>query len=287
MPGSVIILSAEDGVADTIKPRALAMGADTSRISILDGVGTKKDGNEFFDVGKHIPALEAAIKKLGDVRLIIIDPISAYMGKANCHTNSEVRGRLAPLVALAEKHKVAVVCITHLNKAEGLSPMSRVMDSLAFVATARMAWIIGADPRDSKGERKILARLKTNLSGPTKGLAFRIVENQLQFEKKEVDIDPDRLLFPGGISGASSLDTAKEWLTGLLAERAVPSDKIYERAREDRVPAHALRRAKAELSIRVRKEGYGPDGRWVWELPQGACNQVPDPTSPTPTRTSL
>lgn len=272
--GSVIILSAEDGVADTIKPRALAMGADTERIIILDGVKTEGDGCEFFDVGKHIPALESAVLESPDTRLVIIDPISAYMGRANCHTNSEVRGCLAPLVSLASRHKIAVVCITHLNKAEGLSAMSRVMDSLAFIATARMAWLIGADPKDPTGERKLLALLKANLSGRTKGLAFRIAKDHLVFEEKEIDVDPNGLLVPGVISVNSSLSIAKEWLAGVLASGPVPSDETYGRARDEGIPAHALERARKELGVRPRKEGFGQAGRWVWELPRGRENHA-------------
>ena len=265
--GSVIILSAEDGIADTIKPRALAMGADTTKIRILDGVETDKMGREFFDLSRHILGLRKAIHDLGDTRLIIIDPISAYMGSVNCHTNSEVRKCLHPLVTLAEEYGVAVICISHLNKAEGFSAMSRVMDSTAFIATARAVWLIGADSKDSSGERKLLALLKSNLFGRTKGLAFRIIEDRLVFESNEVDIDANSLLAPGGVGVASSFDTAKKMLTGLLVNGPVPSEEIYQQARDEHIPANALEKARKELGIRARKEGFGESGRWVWELP--------------------
>jgi hypothetical protein len=274
--GSVIILSAEDGVADTIKPRALAMGADTTKIRILDGVETEKRGRESFDLSKHMLGLRKAVHDLGDTRLIIIDPISAYMGSVNCHTNSEVRKCMHPLVTLAEECRVAVICISHLNKAEGFSAMSRVMDSTAFIATARAVWLIGADPQDSSGERKLLALLKSNLFGRTKGLAFRIVEDRLAFESNEVDIDANSLLVPGGVGIASSVDRAKKMLSGLLVNGPVPSEEIYQRAKEEHIPANALNRARKELGIRVQKEGFGESGRWVWELPSKDHHQAVD-----------
>lgn len=274
--GSVIILSAEDGVADTIKPRAIAMGADVKKINILEGVDSERDGREFFDLSRHIPALEAALEASDNTRLVIIDPISAYMGSTNCHTNAEVRRCLAPLVSLAEKHKVSVVCITHLNKAEGLSAMNRVIDSIALVATARIAWLIGADPKDPSESRKILALLKTNNSGPTKGLAFRIQEDHLVFEHEELDVNPNALITPGASGACSSLSLAKEWLLGVLADGAVPADEIYARAREDGIPANALERARKELGIRPRKEGFGAGGRWVWMPPQAKGAYAPD-----------
>jgi len=263
--GSVIILSAEDGVADTIKPRAIAMGADVKKINILEGVDSERDGREFFDLSRHIPALEAAVQASTNTRMVIIDPISAYMGSINCHTNAEVRRCLTPLVSLAEKFKVAVVCITHLNKAEGLAAMNRVMDSIALVATARIVWLIGADPKDPSGARKILALLKTNNSGPTRGLAFRIQEDHLVFEHEELDVDPNALLAPGVSGACTSLSIAKEWLQKVLADGAVPADEIRARAREDGIPANALERARRELGSKPRKEGFGAAGRWVWD----------------------
>ena len=93
------------------------------------------------------------------------------------------------------------------------------------------------------------------------------MEDRLVFESNEVDIDANRLLAPGGVGVASSFDMAKKMLTGLLINGPVPSEEIYQQAREEHIPANALEKARKELGIRARKEGFGETGRWVWERP--------------------
>ncbi|KKL07141.1 hypothetical protein LCGC14_2588990, partial [marine sediment metagenome] len=118
--GSVILLSAEDDVADTIRPRLDAAEADVSRIAVLEAVRYPNPESgawekKMFSLRRDLSALEKAIKKLGDVRLIVIDPITAYLDGTDSHKNADVRGLLAPLSELAAKHKVAVLAVSHLN----------------------------------------------------------------------------------------------------------------------------------------------------------------------------
>jgi putative DNA primase/helicase len=97
---------------------------------------TGKPRQRGFHLDKDIDNLEHALKQRPGCRLVVIDPISSYMGDANSHNNAEVRGLLAPLSDLAARHRVAILCISHLNKGAG-DAMYRVMGSLAFVAAAR------------------------------------------------------------------------------------------------------------------------------------------------------
>jgi hypothetical protein len=121
--GSVIFLSAEDDAADTIRPRLDAAGADVSRVHTLEAVRVQlTDGSlteKAFNLETDCAALEVALRKHPDVRLIVIDPISAYLGGVDSHSNAEVRGVLARLATLAAQHGVAVLCITHLRKSAG------------------------------------------------------------------------------------------------------------------------------------------------------------------------
>jgi RecA-family ATPase len=73
---------------------------------------------------------------LRDVGLVIIDPISAYLGDTDSHNNTDVRARLSPLAELAERYRVAIVCISHTNKSAGSSAIYRTSGSTAFVAAA-------------------------------------------------------------------------------------------------------------------------------------------------------
>ncbi len=92
--GSVIILSAEDGEADTILPRLHAAGADCGRVHIISAVRTADDGRRSFNLQADQQLLEQEINEIGDVVMVCIDPISSYLGGADSHKNAAVRGVL-------------------------------------------------------------------------------------------------------------------------------------------------------------------------------------------------
>ena len=117
--GSAVMLSAEDDAADTIRPRLEAAGADLTRCHIIDGVRDRGGGREMvreFSILDDLPKLATALALVGDAALVIIDPITAYLGAMDSHRNAEVRAALAPLAQLAAKHGVAVLAISHLRK---------------------------------------------------------------------------------------------------------------------------------------------------------------------------
>ena len=130
-------------------------------------------GERAFDLNRDIEALAEHLKSHSGIKLIIIDPISAYLGRTNSHNNAEVRAALAPLAKLAADHRVAIVAVTHLNKSLTTDPLTRIMGSTAFSAAVRSAFLVERDKHNA--ERRLLLPLKTNIS-PTAGLglAFRI-----------------------------------------------------------------------------------------------------------------
>jgi RecA-family ATPase len=136
-PGSAIFLNAEDDAADTILPRLEAAGADLSRVHNLDAVRiTLTDGSlaeKPFSLETDCANLEDAFRHNPDVRLVVIDPVSAYLGSVNSNSNAEVRGVLAPLAALAGKCNVAMLLVSHPSKAAGAA-LYRVSASIAFAA---------------------------------------------------------------------------------------------------------------------------------------------------------
>ena len=104
LPGDVIFMSAEDGIRDTIVPRLMSAGADTNRVHIV-AAATKPDstGRKTFSLKTDVDLLEAKAKEIGSVRLIIVDPISAYMGGADGNGNVETREVLEPPAEMADR----------------------------------------------------------------------------------------------------------------------------------------------------------------------------------------
>ena len=98
--GSVLLLSAEDGLGDTIAPRLDAAGADSSQVHALTSVRSIDGKDRHLDLSRDLPQLEAAIRQVRPL-LVVIDPLSAYLGKTDTWKDSEVRSLLSPLAAMA------------------------------------------------------------------------------------------------------------------------------------------------------------------------------------------
>ena len=148
--GSAVILSAEDDAEDTIRPRLDAVGADLARCRVVGAVhdrdDTGRDHMRGFSVVDDMPRLATALAEIGDAVLVIVDPITAYLGATDSHRNAEVRSALTPLTHLAAEHRVAVLAISHLRKSLEGEAIPRVSGSLAFVAAARAAYVVTRDP---------------------------------------------------------------------------------------------------------------------------------------------
>lgn len=271
--GSVIILSAEDDPGDTIRPRLEAAGADLERCYILDAV-KDGDGKRSFNLKTDLERLGRQFSEIGDVALAVIDPITAYLGGTDSHKNADVRALLAPLSEIASRHSVAIVCISHLNKASGGEALSRVMGSLAFVAAARAAYVVTKDQAD--GQRRLFLPAKNNIGNDQTGLAFtvrsRVLSSGIETSRIEWEPDPvtitadEALAVPSDPGERDALTEAKEFLSETLAAGPVSARKIYADADAAGHSKATVRRAKDALGIKPAKTGL--EGGWAWELPK-------------------
>jgi putative DNA primase/helicase len=273
-PGSVIVFSAEDDVADTIRPRLEAHGADAHRVMIVPAgaiKGNDGEGRRSFELGRDLELLERMLDRLPDCRLVVIDPISAYLGRAIENTNTEVRSVLDPLAAIAATRNLAVIAVTHLRKKEGAT-LYRTLGSLAFVAASRAAWLVCRDPADE--DRRLFLPLKNNLDGERRGLAFRIESRGergdpfVNWEEEEVTLTADTALRPPRPLGRPSYEAneACEWLKVFLADGPQPAAELRELAEADGISYATLRRAFRMLDGRATRQENGERG-WLWKLP--------------------
>jgi energy-coupling factor transporter ATP-binding protein EcfA2 len=277
--GSVLFLSAEDDPADTIRPRLEAAGADLDRVHVLQSVrdGFNAAGEEVqraFNLREDIRRLEDALQEISDVALVVIDPVSAYLGGADSHNNAEVRALLAPLSDMAARCGVAVVAVSHLNKGGGGSDaLSRVTGSLAFVAAARAAYIVAKDPEDDS--RRLFLPAKNNIGADIGGLAFRIepvsmaggIEtSRIAWETEAVrNMNADDVMRPAEIrEDRSAVEDAAEFLRGLLADGPMAAKAVYREASDAGHSQASIRRAQKSAGVEVVKDGMA--GGWQWRL---------------------
>ncbi|VUX55009.1 protein of unknown function [uncultured Woeseiaceae bacterium] len=270
--GSVIMLSDEDAVADTIRPRLDAAGADCSKIHALTMVREIDDDGQIvdrsFSLRKDIDRLAGVVERLGDCALIQIDPISAYMGGTDSHKNSDVRGLLSPLSSLAEQFNVAVVVVTHLNKGGG-NAIYRSIGSIAFTAAARS--VIGVTKDNDDPSRRLVLPVKNNLGCDSSGMAYRIetADNGapvLMWEPDPVDIDINEVLNRPPDDEQWARNEVAEWLHDELRNGPVPSNDIKKRSNAVGHSWRTVERVKAQLKIVSKKDGMS--GKWSFFLPE-------------------
>ena len=259
--GEAAILTAEDGAGDTLRPRLDAAGANVAKVHHIDGICSSDGKPMFFSLSEHLRQLDEWLVAHSEARLVVIDPISAFLGDADSHRNSEVRAILGPVAELAERHGVAIVGITHLSKGQAKA-INRVIGSIAFVAAARAAWMIAKDPDDE--ERRLCLPIKNNL-GKAGGLAYRFVgegqATRIEWDPTPVLVSADEIDIDD--NERTPIGEAEEWLTAQLEDAAVPSKAILKKAKADGIAERTLKRAKKELDVKSEKEGKN----WVWRLP--------------------
>jgi len=269
-PGNVLILSAEDDLADTIVPRLQHAGANLSRIYALQSLTRYDAQNDTTQ--EVIPTLTNDIEALREeisIRepaLLIIDPINAYLPGIDTHRDAELRAKIfAPLKNLAEEFELACVCVMHLNKSGSQSAKHRVSGSVAYVAASRATWLITTDKNDPT--RKLMLPIKFNIGPKPDGLAYKIVQNPaghpvLAWEDEPVDIDVDEALQPEQ-THSSEREAVKEFLIEILENGPVPQKEIFEEAKGFEFAKRTLYRAKKDLKIESKK----PGGVWHWYPP--------------------
>ena len=284
--GNVILLTAEDDIADTVHPRLKAAGADSDRVEIVQMV-REGESERMFSLITDLAILRQKIFEVGDVRLVQIDPISAYLGvkKIDSFRNTDVRAVLSPLVSLAAELRVGIIGIMHFNKKTDVTnALLRISDSLAFGATARHVYAAINDPENM---RKLFVKGKNNLAPfEQKALAYNFSVREVGTDEKtgEPILAPHIVWHPDYVDVTASeamqaaaeskspaaRDTAKQFLTQLLSNGPCPSADVEEAAEANGVPRRTLFRAKAELRIVAMKDGPMKEGQrtWRWHLPQ-------------------
>jgi hypothetical protein len=272
-PGGVVICSAEDDPHDTLRPRLDAAGADVDRINLVQSVvqmdaKTKRRSERLIDLQRDLLAIGKAIEATPGCKLLIMDPINAYLGKTDSHKNAEVRQVLGPVAEMCHRMKVAFIYLGHLNKTTNGPAMFRTAGSMAFVAAARVAYIVAEDKTDANV--RLFIPVKNNLAPNIGGLSFQVVaENDLpriEWNNLPVTMSADEALSHDPRQTKGNLEHDKEWLTEQLAGGPRPADELIEEGKAAGISRNRLFNAKTALGAYARKLGFGDTGKWDWYL---------------------
>ncbi len=269
-----VLVSAEDGAADTVRPRFDAAGGDPSKALLLGD-------EELFYIPEDVPLLERAIKQVG-ASMVVIDPIMAFLsGDLNSNRDQDVRRALTPLKRMAERTGAAVVLVRHLNKTPGGNPLYRGGGSIGIIGAARSGLVVGRDPGEE--ELRVLAGQKNNLSLRPESLSYSIetAENgaaRIAYRGTSEVTASQMLQLPADEEEKSALAEAKDFLQSELKPGPMSANAVKRNAHSADISERTLKRAKKALKVKSEKES---DGSWTWSLPkQGSQNSTVGPVGP-------
>lgn len=287
--GNVLIWSGEDDHTDTLLPRLIAAGADRSRVYFVDGMRVGGAVRP-FDPSTDTRTLQDAIKQIGSVRLIVIDPVSTAVA-GDSHKNTEVRRGLQPLVDLATIINAALLGITHLSKGgQGGDPAQRVIGSIAFTAVARVVLVAARVKSNDGTDKRILARGKSNIGPDNGGFEYHLAQVEAL-----PGIDASRIEWGQAVQGSAQellsdpaehdsctdhADAVDLLKTELAADCWTGMTLATQPLKEAGFTKKQIWNASKKLNV-VRKKG-GMGGGWYWRLPGGGDMALPGEDSNSP-----
>lgn len=242
-PASVLLLTAEDGPADTIRPRLDAVGADVSRVDVIPGV-----------LPLDQPGASKLKAEIGVLKptFVIIDPIVAYLPeRTDMNSASAVRSVLARLAQVAEETGVAIAFVRHLAKATRDKAIYRGLGSIDFTAACRSVLIVGFDPNDAN--KRVIAHAKSNLAAPGPSLAYTLKGGRFAWAGRSSLSAEDLGGPPPDADQRSAREEAREFLLQTLADGPRPVLEVFAEAEKLHIAKGTLRRAKGDLGVHAEK----------------------------------
>jgi len=265
-PAGVIICSAEDSLSHVIVPRLRVAGADLGKVLALP-YSPDYDGQPTFSrLPADLPVLEKAIQRIGAV-LVVLDVLVCYIPTTlSTRSDQDVRVVLAPLAELADRTRVAVVAIRHLNKSTAGDPINRGGGSIGIIGAARSGLLLATDPQQS--EVRVLASVKSNLGPPPQSLSFRVETFDgvplVEWLGGSDHTAESLLAAPPPPEDRNAKQEAVEFLSEELRDGQREATQLMQSAKKLGIAERTLKRAKGDLGV---KSARGDGKKWYWFLP--------------------
>lgn len=269
-PSDVVIVTIEDGLGDTVRPRLDAAGGDPTRVTAIVGIG---DDQRPIAIPDDVLAIEEVVRDR-QARLVILDPLMGLLSaEVNAYRDQDVRRALAPLAQMAERLSTAVLVVRHPTKAGGANAVHRGGGSIGIIGAARSGLFVVKDPDDPSEVQRVLAASKSNLGPPLPSFAFHIepAENgsiTVAWDgPSEHSANQLLALAADGEERRSALEEALHFLRDALSEGPRPTVDVLREAHQHGLTDPTLRRARKQLDIESKREGFGKEGKWLLALP--------------------
>lgn len=251
-PQKVLMISAEDGISQVIKPKMILLGADMAHIHASDR-GFELDADSMTHLVRNI--------KEYDVAVVFLDPLVVYLGgKVDMFRSNEVRPWLTQLGDVAKNTNTAIVAVHHVRKAGEGNTQHRAMGSADFVNGVRSTLLVDV----SKGGQRFMAHVKSNwaANGPTLAYTFGAEGFSWQGE------------FDGSAADSHKVSTTRrgaieDWMKDQLKDGPVLAARMLDAAMEYGYSDRTLARAKNGLV-----NSYNSRGLWYWKLEDAVMEEM-------------
>lgn len=221
----------------------------------------------FFSLRHDVARIEETLAAWPDCRLVVIDPVSAFLDGVDANSNMDVRRLLTRLSWLARRHHTAVLVISHFRKAYASTLLYRSLGSIAFTLATRVVLTLAADPVEA-GRRLLLpAKMNPLPEEQQHGRAFSISLNKLTWEPDPVVIGCEELRDLNAVSlhADERVEQIGRWLISLLSEQRRPAREIAQLARDEHIPQKLLYAARRLAKVQLERDPAS--GKWYWKLP--------------------
>ncbi len=273
-PRRSVLLAGEDNWSTVIIPRLIAYGANRGLVSRARSV-LKKNEEDLRNVqtalAEDIVELEKAIDEKGDVSLIVIDPVTNYLGRLSMNKENDMRDLLMPLADLAQRKNICIVTVGHLSKktnTDGVQLLDRVMGAAAFHGVARQTFLFGDDPSD---DNKFTHIMNFGRPDDKPALKYKTYKTPIEFEGKKSDViavewlgaaenvDADESVEGPKTRDKSTSKTVQGLIKSFLKEGAKTTEQVKEALRDAGIDEKFNWQRSAS---KVAKSGKGgPDGK--------------------------
>jgi putative DNA primase/helicase len=280
-PRNVLYFATEDGIADTLKPRLMAVGADCERVFFPQDVtkivsATGKKQQVLINLKQHLALLQASLQQTKGVGLVVLDPLTSFIG-VNINKDEEVRPLMDKLAKILDSTDATFISIVHHNKRSDVSALEKILGSSSIVGSARAIWDFSRDPDDR--DVRHMSLVKLNIDEEPGGMTYMIRTKEIGGIKgayvewgEETTENADDILGRQREKGreqreAPAIIAAKLFLKTHLAKGEAKSsgdDGLIERAKLEGISKSSLWRAKKELELSWVKRGND----YYWSLPQ-------------------
>lgn len=272
-PGNVLLLGNEDDIADTVRPRLDAMGADIHRVFRVEAKKNirtrKRQAISLLDVD----ILRASIQKY-EARLVVIDPVQAFIGgNVDMNNRQHISLVLTDIGELAKECDTAFLLLMHLNKGARDRTLDKVTGSGEFTSKVRSVLMVGRDPQNPN--LRVMAQEKMSVAKEGASVLFSLDGGMFTWAGTTT-VTATEMLQPDMIheERRSKLGEAMDWLKDQLSDGSKYNGEELLRDGENAdIARKTLRRAAQELGVVIERE-RGARGRWFWSLPGDTQNTL-------------